>query len=120
MSAIKLRIGICVVALTLYIVLFNVYMSSIGQIPQIKYKLLYNYLTVGMVLFCLFDFKAGFQNYTHQQLNLACFLCLIIHYIIIILHWHFDTDTAFNFSVFNGAVLLTLLMILLSSIRWKH
>lgn len=89
--------------------------------PIKEYKLFYNYLTAGMILFVLLDWKSGFQNYTHQQLNLACILCVIVHYILIILHWHFETDSVFNFSVFNASVVASLGMLTISSIRlWKR
>lgn len=121
--AIKVRISISIAALILYNVLFNVYIAGMkgGLMSVQSYKLFYNYLTGGMILFVLLDWKSGFQNYTHQQINLACILCVIVHYILIILHWHLDTDTVFNFSVFNTSVLASLVMIILSSMRlWKR
>lgn len=124
MSAIKLRISLCIFALVLYVALFNVYIAgmSYGIMPIKTYKLFYNSLSLGMLLFILLDWKAGFQNYLHQQLNLACILCLIIHYIIIILHWSIDCDTVFNFFTFNTSVALSGVLLAVTYLKstWRQ
>lgn len=108
----KVRTYITISAIIIYVLLFNLYLYELTKIPIKNSKLFYNYLTLGMLLFALLDLKAGFVGFMHTQLNLICFSCLIINYIIIILTHHVvlkNTDPLFY--VFNGSVFATTLMI---------
>lgn len=116
----KLRVGITIVVIVIYLALFNFYLYQLIDplIPLITNRLLYNYMSVGMLLFLVFDWKAGFQNYTHKQLNYGGFWVVIIHYGMVIANYHGVYDPLTLFIAFDTGVILA--GIILVFCTWKH
>ena len=116
----KLRVYITVIVLAIYVGLFNLYIYDLTRLDIKSSKLFYNYLTLGMVMFFIADWKSGFVNYIHEQFNLLCILCVIVNYILIILTHHIIlTSPIPMFFAFNGGVCLVTMMIFISGIRHK-
>lgn len=81
-------------------------------------KLLYNYITVTMLVFCLIDSRTGFESWWHKEFNLICYLAVIINFIIIILtHHQFVSDGFWILTISNGSIFVVSLMILMSATR---
>ena len=115
-----MRSFICILVLAIYVALFNIYLYQLVN-PDWSMKivkLFYNYLTLSMLIFCLWDTKLGFENEYHEQFNWMCWGCLIINYILIILTHHTILVNCFRmFICFNGSVFATSLMIFISAKR---
>jgi hypothetical protein len=104
----------------IYCTLFSLYVLQLPNpdVPMKQLKLFYNYLNVGMLLFYFIDLKRGIESEWHQQFNDICFWVVIINYILIILNHHeLLNDPITKFWCFNGSVIITSLMILISGGR---
>lgn len=86
--------------------------------PLINCRLFYNYLSVAMLLFLVLDWKAGFQNYTHKQINQGGFWVVIIHYGLVIANYHGIDKPMALFVAFNLSIIVTGIILLFCS--WKH
>jgi hypothetical protein len=105
----RIRIAITIIALCLYVGLFNVYIHEVTRIDPHYSKLFYDWLTIGAISFFLIDIKCGFVNYHHKQFNLLLILSVIINNVLRLLT-HFGTLRddkpeqmyySFNLSVFS-------------------
>lgn len=113
-----MRIYITVIMLCLYVGLFNLYIYDLTRINIQTSKLFYNYLTLGMVVFIVADWKAGFVSRWHEQLNFICILCLMVNYVLIILTHHTVLKKPIPmFITFNGTVLAVTILILINCIK---
>lgn len=116
----KLRIAITIGVLFLYDIAFNFYIYELLRVPHRNAALLYNYITLGMLVFCVTDWKLGFVNAFHSQFNFVCFLSLIVNYVLIILtHHQFLTSPVYMFLAFNSGVFAVTMMVFVSGIRHK-
>lgn len=116
----KTRIAITIIALILYVGLFNLYLYDLTRINIGTSKVFYNMITLFAVGFFVLDLKAGFVNHVHQQFNLLLILCVIVNYIIIICThtgWILDTDNLFY--SFNISVFTITLTIFICEMRYK-
>lgn len=114
----KARIALTILALCLYVILFNVYIYDLTRIDIRSSKLFYNYLTLFMFIFIISDWKSGFVNDFHKQFNFICILSLIVNYIIIILtHHKIILSPLPEFFAFNGGVLAVTLIIVERGVR---
>lgn len=116
----KARIALTIIALTLYVGLFNLYIYDLHLIDIKHSKLFYNYLTLSAVLFFLIDLKSGFVNAFHRQFNLLLILCVIINYILIIcIHQEILKGVYPMFYGFNISVFAVTLAIFICGIKYK-
>lgn len=114
----KTRIYITIIAIILYVGLFNFYIYELTRIPYRNAVLFYNYLTLSTVVYFLLDWKSGFINKWHEQLNLICILCVIVNYIIIILTHHVIlTKPIPMFFAFNGGIFAVTILILINGVK---
>lgn len=114
----RARVLITAVALCLYVGLFNLYIYDLTRIDITSSKLFYNYLTAGMTLFYLTDWKVGFVNKYHEQINFICILCVLVNYILIILTHHtIITRPIDMFFAFNGGVFVVTILIVINFIK---
>src|SRR5438046_2933976 len=101
----KARIAIAVVALILYVGLFNLYIYGLHSFDIKHSKLFYNYLTFGAILFFLADLKCGFVNDYHKQFNLILILSILLNYVLIIcIHQEIINGVYPLFYIFNLSV----------------
>lgn len=118
-----MRTLLTLIVLILYVGLFNLYIYELPR-PYMSLKeckLLYNYLTVSMLIFFVADLKYGFDNWLHAQLNFICILSVIINFILIILTHHVILKTPVEmFFVFNGSIFATTAMILICSTKYGY
>lgn len=71
-----------------------------------------------MLLFYFIDLKIGIESWWHEQFNNICFLTVILNYVLIIFNHHeILTDPIDKFLCFNGSVIVTSIMILISGGR---
>lgn len=114
-----MRSFICILVAAVYVALFNLYIYEfISPEWNLKQcKLFYNYLTLSMLIFCLWDMKTGFENEYHEQFNLISCGCLIINYILIILIHHTAIKDFRLFIYFNGSVFVTSMIAFISGKR---
>lgn len=116
----RLRIAITIIALILYVGLFNLYLYELTRINIGTSKIFYNVITLFAVGFFLLDIKAGFVNHIHQQFNLLLILCVLINYILIICtHAEWINDTDGLFYSFNISVFAITLTIFICEVRYK-
>jgi hypothetical protein len=116
----RARIVITVIALILYVGLFNVYLYDLTRINIATSKIFYNLITLFGVGFFALDIKAGFVNHIHKQFNLLLILCVLINYVIIICtHAEWITDTDNLFYSFNVSVFAITLTIFICEMKYK-
>jgi len=118
----KLRIAITIIVVCLYVGLFNIYIYEVTHIDAHYYKLFYDYLTIGALLFFLIDLKCGFVNYHHKQFNLLLILCVITNNILRLLtHLGYLQDDKPQpiYYAFNISVFFITLTIFFCEIRYK-
>lgn len=116
----KLRIGITISVLILYVGLFNLYLYELTRINIGTSKIFYNCLTFFAVSFFVVDLKAGFINSYHKQFNLLIILCVLVNYILIIFthtQWIKSTDSLFY--SFNSSVFAITLTIFFCEIKYR-
>jgi hypothetical protein len=114
----RARLLITTLALCLYVFLFNIYIYDLTRIDIKSSKLFYNYLTAGMTLFYLTDWKVGFVNKYHEQVNFICILCVLVNYVLIILTHHtVITSPISMFYAFNGGVFAVTVLIVINFIK---
>jgi len=116
----KARLIITTFALILYLALFNLYIFEIKRLDIQSYKLFYNYLTAGMTVFYVADWKAGFVNRYHEHINFICILCVLVNYLIIILTHHtvlHQNKPIELFYAFNGSVFAVTVLIVINFIK---
>jgi hypothetical protein len=104
-----------------YTALFNLYIYELYHTNwDMHYvKLLYQYLTIGMLLFYLWDRSAKFKGFFHEQFNKVCVWLVVVNHGIVTIHKHgFDNESRLTWC-FNLAVLLTTAIILFCGIRQK-
>lgn len=104
----------------LYCTLFSYYLIEMNDItiPMKGIKLLYNFITLGMVMYFFIDFKLGFTSYLHQQFNTVCICCVMINFIFIILtHAEILTNPIKMLWCFNGSVFATTAIVLISGLK---
>jgi hypothetical protein len=114
------RIFITVAALITYLVLFNLYIFNLTRTDITTSKLFYNYLTAGMTVFYVADWKCGFVNKYHEHFNFICILCVIVNYIIIILTHHtviHNDKPQQLFWAFNGGVFAVTVLIVINFLK---
>lgn len=81
---------------------------------------MYNLITFGMLVFCVFDWKFGFVNDFHKQFNFLGFLSLMVNYLLIILtRTRVITDPVPMFFVFNSGLFLVTAMVFSSGIKHR-
>lgn len=110
----------CITIIMAYCVLFSLYVFQLTNpdVPMKQLKLFYNYLNVGMLLFYFIDLKTGFESEWHHQFNTICFMVVILNYVLIIFNHHgLLTDPINKFWCFNGSVIVTSIVILISGGR---
>lgn len=115
-----MRTILTALVLILYVGLFNFYLYELPRdfLSLKECKLLYNYLTLGMIVFYLLDKSSGFDNWLHKELNKICIFCVLINYVLIILTHHTVLKNEMTELIaFNAAIFVTTLMILISAIR---
>lgn len=116
----KARVAIIIIALILYVGLFNLYIYDLHRIDIKHSKLFYNYLTFSAISFFLIDLKAGFVNEYHKQFNLLLILCVLINYILIIcVHQEIIQGTYPMFYCFDFSVFAITLVIFICEMRYK-
>lgn len=118
----KLRIGITILAICIYVALFNVYIFQILNWSPYAGKVFYTLLTSGAISFALIDLKAGFVNTYHKQFNLLLFLCVLANYGLILAKL-FELINPMNpqpmFYAFNGSVLFVTITIFFNELKYK-
>jgi hypothetical protein len=78
-------------------------------------KVFYNCITLCMLLFVSFDYRNGFYSYWHLQFNAACFISLVINYILIILtHLQIINSPKDMFILFNGLIFVSTIVLFIS------
>lgn len=110
----------CIIFLLLYVALFNLYIYELPReyMATENCKILYNAITVGMVVFCRIDAAKGYESAWHKELNLICFLAVVFNYLIIILcYMKFIKDSFTTLALSNGSVFVVSLMVLISGKR---
>lgn len=114
-----MRTAVTVVALILYVLSFNFYLYELTHIlTHRKATLLYNSITLSMLLFFILDLKLGFVSHLHEQLNLLCFLSVIANILLIICtHLFLIREPLALFFIFNGSIFATTLMVAISMYR---
>lgn len=115
-----MRSIICIGVIMLYCTLFSLYIFQLTNpdVPLKQLKLFFNYLNVGMLLFYWIDLKTGFESEWHREFNSICFWVVIINYVLIIFNHHeLLTDPIIKFWCFNGSVIVTSIVILISGGR---
>lgn len=118
----RVRIAITIFTLCVYLGLFIFYIFELTRIDWHYANLLYNYMTAGAILFVLLDWKSGFVNRYHEQLNLVFILSVLVNYGIIILlrHGVFKDDEPIPmFYTFDGGFLAVTLSVFANAIRTK-
>lgn len=115
-----MRTIITAFVLLIYVILFNLYLYelTLGTLSYRRTKLLYYYITLGMLLFFLIDNKIGIRSFLHEQFNILCIISVIFNYIIAILCYHkilYNPMTVF--VSFNGGILIATIMVLISGGR---
>lgn len=116
----KFRVALTIIVLFLYGVAFNFYIVKLTTWGYDRAVLLYNWTTLLMLVFCLWDFKNGFVNDFHRQLNYVGFLCLIVNYIFILLtHYKVLNDPVWMFLAFNSGVGLITISVFINAIHTK-
>lgn len=118
----RARLALTVIALILYVGLFNVYIYDLTRIDMRCSKLFYNYLTAGAVLFYLLDSKLGFVNSYHKQFSLLFILSILVNYVIIILVLSLvlhDNKPKQMFYSFNISVFVITLTIFICELKYK-
>lgn len=118
----KLRVGITIIALILYVGLFDLYIFQFLTWSPYFDKLFYNWLTFGTLLFALLDFKAGFINEHHRRFNLLIIISILVNYLLIIL----TVSDVFNykhpqpmFYSYDGAMCALTATIFYNEIKYK-
>lgn len=118
----KLRIGITIIALILYVGSFNLYIFMFLQWTAFFDKLFYTCITSGAVAFAVIDWKAGFVNSYHKDFNLLLFLCILTNYLFILLKMFEVFNPAHPqpmFYAFNATVLITTITIFFNELKYK-
>lgn len=120
----KLRIYLTMAAIVIYCSLFNLYIYELVKpyMTLFSCRISYNCITVGFHLFFLFDWKAGYVNYLHNRLNLACIWILICQYFLVILNYLGVHDMVTLFIAFNTSIAIsaTVLAVNYFKTTWKH
>jgi hypothetical protein len=119
---VMLRTALTLSVLIIYCACFNQYIYELTRAYWDEHyiKLFYNYITLGMLLFYLWDRQGKFAGFFHAQFNKVCISCVIINYIIIIFNRHgFIGDAEKMFRCFNWAVVATTIMFLTNGIWLK-
>jgi hypothetical protein len=114
------RITLTIIALALYVGLFNLYLYRLltNELSHRRISLMYDYITLGMIIFSFLDLKLGVYKGLHEQFNLLCFLSVIFNFVIIILTQHtILTNPLPTFVSFNGGIFIATIMIGISYIR---
>lgn len=109
------RTFITIVALCLYVILFNVYIYEITKISHRYSALFYNYLTLAMIVFFVLDSKGRRISKIHSQVNAMCFMTVVFNFTIILLTHHIILEWAQPipiFIIFNSGILLICLIVL--------
>ena len=116
----KARLTITIIALILYVGLFNLYIYGLHRFDIKCSKLFYNYLTLGAILFFLIDLKCGFVNDYHKQFNLILILSVLLNYVLIIcVHQQVINGVYPLFYIFNFSVFFITLTIFFCELRYK-
>ena len=116
----KVRVFITVAILCAYLIAFNFYLYELTHhlLSHRRVSLLYNAITLCMLLFYFLDLKNGIVSYFHEQFNNICFLSAIVNFIIIILtHLTILEKPLPVFISFNGGMLIAALMVAISGAR---
>jgi len=117
----QIRIAITIIALILYVGLFDVYIFQFLVWTPYFGKLFYNWLTFGAALFVLLDWKCGFINEHHRNFNLLIFISILVNYLFIILTIteFFNTKYPMHmFYAYDGTVLFVTTTIFFN--EWKY
>ncbi len=118
----RLRIALTIMAVILYVGLFNLYIYDLTCIDIKTSKLFYNYLTLSAVSFFVADLKSGFVNSYHKQFNLLLILCIIVNYILIICtheQWIKNQNVEIMFWSFDVSVFVITVTIFYYSFKYK-
>jgi hypothetical protein len=118
----KLRVGITIIALIVYVGLFDLYIFEFLNWSPYFDKLFYNWLTFGTWLFVLLDWKTGFVNEHHKCFNFLIFLSLLVNYLFIILTVteFFNTKHPLNmFYAYDTTILVITCTIFYNEIKYK-
>ena len=111
----RVRTIITIAVLCIYLAGFNFYLYELTRIAYPTPTLIYNYLTLGMLLFAFLDIKAGLFPGLHEQFNSICFLSLIVNYTFIILtHHELIKQPKYMFYTFNGMELVVTIALLVN------
>lgn len=115
------RIFITVSLWLTYLLLFNFYIYQLTHGLSIRRSsLLYNYITLGSLIFCFID-RDFIVSGMHRQFNTLYLLSLIANFILIILTHHVIlTNPEEMFYTFNGLIFAVTTMIVISSYRHGH
>lgn len=116
----KLRIGITIAAIILYVGLFNLYLYDLARIDISTAKIFYNCLQLGAVGLFALEVFFGFVNSYHKQFCFLLILCVLVNYILIIFtHARWIKDTDMMFYSFNSCVFAITIIIFLCEIKYK-
>lgn len=118
----KARIAITIIAVILYVGLFNIYWYELTRINIRMSKMFYYALTSFSLTFFIADLKAGFVNSYHKQFNLLLFFCILINtYLIFATHAHWIPDERTNamYYAFNLSVFFITLTIFICELKYK-
>lgn len=116
----KYRIAITMIALFTYDIAFNFYIYELLHISPNHAAILYNIITLSMLVFSVTDWKLGFVNDFHKQFNFICFLSLMVNYVLILLtRSKIIISPIPMFLIFNSGVFAVTAMIMISGIRHK-
>jgi hypothetical protein len=116
----KARVFITITVLCVYVIGFNFYLYELTHHfwSHRQKTLLYNTLTLSMLLFYFLDLKTGIVSYFHEQFNNVCYLSVIINFIIIILtHLTILEQPLFIFISFNSGMFIATLMLAIAGAR---
>lgn len=116
----RYRIAIIIIVLFLYGIAFNFYIAKLQTWGYDRSVLIYNWTTLLMLIVCFTDWKIGFVNGYHRQLNSIGFLSLMVNYAFILLtHHKILSDPVWMFFGFNSGLFLVCAMVFISAIRHK-
>jgi len=117
-----LRIRITIIALILYVGLFDLYIFEFLRWSPYFDKLFYNWLTFGALSFVFLDWLAGFVNDHHRRFTMLLLFSVIVNYLLVILTVieFFNTKHPLNmFFAYDTTILFTTCVILYYERKYK-
>lgn len=114
-----IRTVLTILAICVYTLLFNLYIYELFHTDWDEHytKLLWCYLTLGMLLFYVWDKSDKFSGFFHEQFNKVCIWLVIANTAIITLHKHGIDGEAKLTWTFNLSVFITTAVFLFCGIR---